>query len=598
MEEILKRLQEQGIVDEVEIQKAKEVSLQKNQDFLKVLSQLLPEKEREILKEVSLFYKLPYLELSYLEPDLEASYVLPEDFVRAQNILPLFKIKDWFFLGISLPLNLSLLSEIKRFTHLKVKLCLLASSEIESGIDRLYRAVSSAEKIVQKIETIGEDVGSSVVQLINLLIAQAVRDRTSDIHIEPEPDKLRIRFRIDGVLHEVPSPPKSLEPAIVSRIKVMANLDIAESRLPQDGHFKVNVDRKEIDLRVSTLPTVNGENVVLRILDVSNVLLGLEKLGFLEDSLNLFRGAILRPYGMILTTGPTGSGKTTTLYSALMELNTIEKNIVTIEDPVEYRLPLIRQVQINPRAGLTFASGLRSILRHDPDIIMVGEIRDLETATIAVQSALTGHLVFSTLHTNDAPSAITRLTNMGLEPYLISASLIAVMAQRLVRRICPDCKVSQPLSESIKKRFGLEKLGKEIVLYKGKGCDFCKGTGYKGRIGIFEIMLIDDEIREMIVEIRPIAEIREKAHQKGMRLLFEDGLEKVLKGITTLDEVSRVCEERVELKEKRESEYKLEPYLPPAGKKEEMERGKPFAPKPEEIESYTKKILDWISKKK
>lgn len=597
MQEVLNRLVQNGVLDPAQIEKAKSIASQRNEDVLKVLIEVIPEKRDAILEEISKFYRIPYVQLRYFELDKEVAFILPEDFARANNILPLFRIKNWLFVGLGIPVDFSILHEIRRITKLNVKPCIVANDEIRAGIDRIYTAASSAEKIVQKIGEAAEDIGTSIVQLVNLLIAQAVRDRTSDIHIEPEPEKLRIRFRIDGILHEVPSPPKSLEAAIISRIKVMANLDIAESRIPQDGHFKLNVDGKEIDVRVSTLPTINGENVVMRILDTTNVLLGLEKLGFSPDSLEMFRRAISHPYGMILTTGPTGSGKTTTLYSALMELNTIDKHIVTIEDPVEYRLPLIRQVQINPKAGLTFASGLRSILRHDPDIIMVGEIRDLETATIAVQAALTGHLVFSTLHTNDAPSAITRLDNMGVEPFLIAASLVAVMAQRLVRRICPECKESYPAPESVIKRFGLYKYGKNIILYKGKGCDACKGTGYKGRIGIFEIMLIDDEIREMIVNRRSLVEIRQKAQEKGMKLLFEDGVQKALQGITTLEEVSRVCEERVEVRREVKVE-EVQPYIPEV--KEEREERIVEGPKaePKDLEDYTKKIMEWLSKKR
>jgi len=599
MQEILEILRDKGIVDEAGVEKATIIGEQKNESVLKVLTEILPDKKTAILEEIARYYRIPYLELHSLQLDKDIVYTLPEDFARRYQVLPLFKIRDWLFVGMGPDLDFGLLEEIKHQAKTNVKICIMDSQQIQEGIDRIYRAISSAEKLVQRIGKI-EDLGASIVHLVNLIVAQAVRDRASDIHIEPEPDKLRIRFRIDGILYEIPSPPKPLEPAIVSRIKVLSNLDIAESRLPQDGHFKVNVDGKEIDVRVSTLPTINGENVVLRILDTSSVLLGLEKLGFSEESLDLFRQAISHPYGMILTTGPTGSGKTTTLYSALMELNTMDKHIVTIEDPVEYRLPLIRQVQINPKAGLTFANGLRSILRHDPDIIMVGEIRDLETATIAIQSALTGHLVFSTLHTNDAPSAITRLANMGVEPYLISASVVCVMAQRLARRICPQCKISYVPPQGIIERFNLHKYvkeGEKIVLYKGEGCDFCKGTGYKDRIGIFEIMLLDEEIKEMVVQSASVIQIRERAREKGMKILFEDGLEKALQGITTLDEVTRVCEEIAEPKVRSAEMMAVEPYFPA-----EEEKGVKVAvehvPQPEEINKYTKKIMDWISRRK
>jgi type IV pilus assembly protein PilB len=589
MQEIVTTLLDKGLIDQKQVEKAKTLSAQKNKELLEVLIEMNSGNEKDIFKELALFYKVPYLELEYIDFGKEAIYMLPEDFARQNNILPLFKISDWFFVGMLFPIKQSLINEIRNFTGLNVKPVLISEQEMSSGIDKIYRSVSSAEKIVQKIGEIGDDIGDSVIQIINLIIAQAVRDRTSDIHIEPESDKLRIRFRIDGILQEVPSPPKSLEMAMVSRIKVMANMDIAESRLPQDGHFKVHVDAKEIDVRVSTLPTINGENVVLRILDTANVLLGLEKLGFDKISLSIFREAIARPYGMILTTGPTGSGKTTTLYSALMELNTLDKHIVTVEDPVEYRLPLIRQVQVNNKAGLNFTSGLRSILRHDPDIIMVGEIRDMDAATIAIQAALTGHLVFSTLHTNDAPSAITRLHNMGVEPYLISASLVAVMAQRLARQICPQCKVSYKAPKAVIERFKLDKYSKKVLLYKGEGCDYCKGTGYQGRVGLFEVMLLDDEMREMIISEASVVELRDNAKSKGMRSLFEYGVEKALKGYITLDEVSRVCEEVVELKPRDDMQIV-------EGAEAESEIKREVQVVTEDVESYNKEIKEWIAK--
>ncbi|MDP8253414.1 MAG: GspE/PulE family protein [Candidatus Kaelpia aquatica] len=590
MQEIIPILLEKGLIDQRQIEKAKSLSVQKNKDILEILIEMNSENEKVVFKELSLFYKIPYLELDYIDFGKDTTYMLPEDFARKNNVLPLFKINDWFFVGTLFPIAQAAMTEIRNFTGFNVRPVLLSGSEMNSGIDKVYRSVSSAEKIVQKIGEIGDDMGDSVIQIINLVIAQAVRDRTSDIHIEPEADKLRIRFRIDGVLQEVPSPPKSFEMAMISRIKVMANMDIAESRLPQDGHFKVDVDAKEIDVRVSTLPTINGENVVLRILDTANVLLGLEKLGFDGDSLRLFRKAIAQPYGMILTTGPTGSGKTTTLYSALMELNTIDKHIVTVEDPVEYRLPLIRQVQVNSRAGLNFTSGLRSILRHDPDIIMIGEIRDMDAATIAIQAALTGHLVFSTLHTNDAPSAVTRLQNMGVEPYLISASLIAVMAQRLARQICPQCKVSYKASESIIERFNLRSYNKKISLYKGEGCDYCKGTGYQGRVGLFEVLLLDDELKEMIISGASVVALRSKAQSKGMKSLFEDGITKALRGAITLDEVSRVCEEVVEIKPKKDINLD-EDVKVKAGAKRESKIAI------EDVENYNKDMKEWIAKK-
>ena len=431
-----------------------------------------------------------------------------------------------------------------------------------------------------------------------MIITQAVRDRASDIHIEPEEDFLRIRFRIDGVLHEIPSPPKNLELPLISRIKVLSGMDIAESRIPQDGHTQLEIDGKTIDLRVSTLPTITGENVVMRILDTSSVLIGLDKLGFSEEDQKKFEEIITRPYGIILTTGPTGSGKTTTLYSALTFINSLDRNIITVEDPVEYRLGLIRQVQINPKTGLTFANGLRSILRQDPDVIMVGEIRDLETAIIAVQAALTGHLVFSTLHTNDAPSAVVRLENMGVERFLVSASLIAVMAQRLVRVICPECKEAYKPEAGLLRKLNIE--DKNVKFYKGRGCDFCKGTGYRGRKGLFEIMTLDDELKEMIIGGASVIELREKARSKGMKTLKEDGVNKVLAGITSIEEVFRVTEERVEIKKPVRIE-EVKPMARALGEEPKPAKKEitsaPLGGSKDLIEDYQKKIASWLSKK-
>lgn len=591
LDDIIARYIKEKRLDKIEIEKARNISLQKNINLVDAIIELKPEIKNDFLMDLAEELNLIYIDVNYFQFPPEIIYLLDEDLIRRNCCLPLFKVRNWLFLLLPYPPDHLLLEQVQRITACSIKPCLGLRKDIQSAIDKLFRKPDSAEKIISQIGDIRTDLGSSISKLVGLLIAQAVRDRASDIHIEPEENLLRIRFRIDGILQEVPSPPKELEPAIISRVKVMASLDIAESRLPQDGHFTINVDGKDIDVRVSTLPTVNGENVVMRILDTSNVLLGLEKLGFSAQSLKRFRDAISRPYGIILTTGPTGSGKTTTLYSALMELNSLDRHIVTIEDPVEYRLPLIRQVQINPKAGLSFASGLRSILRHDPDIIMVGEIRDLETAVIAVQAALTGHLVFSTLHTNDAISTITRLENMGIEPFLISASLICAMAQRLVRKICPACKKPYEVPSAVIERLGLS--DKKLLFYRGEGCDNCKGTGYQGRTGIFEILLIDDELREMITQSVPLIEIQQKARAKGMKLLFEDGLDKVLKGITTIEEVSRVCEEKVELPKKREL-FEVKPFRPQIDEKipvsSQVDR--------EKLENYTKKFLDWIGKRR
>jgi type IV pilus assembly protein PilB len=380
--------------------------------------------------------------------------------------------------------------------------------------------------------------------MLDLVMIQAIRDRASDIHFEPDEKALRVRFRIDGFLYESLTLPKQIHPALTSRIKILSEMDIAETRLPQDGNFNVKLEKRGFEIRVSTFPTIHGENVVLRVLDQTSPLFKLDDLGFSEEMLSQFKQLIRKTSGITLVTGPTGSGKTTTLYALLNMINSKEKNIITIEDPVEYRLAYIRQTQINPKAGITFATGLRSILRQDPDIIMIGEIRDLETSEIAMQAALTGHLVLSTLHTNDAPEAISRLMDIGVEPYLISSSVIGVLAQRLVRTICPDCKAPYQVDSKVMSDLGenVSKSKESLTLYRGKGCKSCKQSGYWGRSGIFELLLINEEIKKLISERASTQVIREVAKKTTeMVPLRVDGLKKVLKGITTLDEIDRVA---------------------------------------------------------
>jgi type II secretory ATPase GspE/PulE/Tfp pilus assembly ATPase PilB-like protein len=371
---------------------------------------------------------------------------------------------------------------------------------------------------------------------------QAIKDRASDIHIEPERDKLRTRYRIDGILYEVSSPPKRLQLAIVSRIKIMAGMDIAEKRIPQDGRIRLRARNKDIDLRVATLPTMFGEKVVLRILERAVTIVDLDKLGLLPDTRKRYEEIISRPYGIVLSTGPTGCGKSSTLYASLNKIKSTKTNIITIEDPVEYQISLVNQVQINPKAGLTFASGLRSFLRQDPDIIMVGEIRDLETAEIAIHASLTGHLVLSTLHTNDAPTAFTRLVDMGVEPFLASSAVAAVMAQRLVRTICPKCKEEYRPPKEVLEELGLSN-EKGLKFYRGKGCRNCKNTGYFGRTGIFELLIPNEKIKDMVVKKTPSTELRKEAVRAGMVSLREDGVSKIKKGITSVEEVLRVTQE-------------------------------------------------------
>ena len=402
--------------------------------------------------------------------------------------------------------------------------------------------------LFSKIEEVGDlldDTSNSpVIRLVNLMLSQAVRNNVSDIHLEPFQESLKIRQRLDGILYDMFTPPKHVQAALTSRIKLMAKMNIAEKRLPQDGRIEIKVGNKDIDIRVSTLPTSFGERVVLRLLDKSNIRMSLSDLGMSDSKLSTFSEMIKAPNGIILVTGPTGSGKTTTLYAALSEINNIDINIITVEDPVEYRIPGIGQVQVNPKIDLTFASGLRSIVRQDPDVILIGEIRDLETAEIAIQSALTGHMVFSTVHTNDAASTITRLRDMGLEPFLIASSVNGILAQRLVRIICPNCRESYRPNLSELERIGLsaDDIG-ESGIYRGRGCEDCHFTGYRGRTGIHEFLVVDEEIKGMILKTADANELKRHARSKGMKSLVEDGAAKVLEGITTIEEVYRVAQD-------------------------------------------------------
>ncbi len=413
-----------------------------------------------------------------------------------------------------------------------------------SSISEAIATFGAREEMVDDDESQLRQVAEEapIIRIAHTIVQQAIRDSASDIHVEPDRRGVRVRYRIDGVLHEIMPLPKYIQAPLISRLKIMAEMNIAERRIPQDGRIPIRWDNKDYDLRVSCLPTIHGEKIVMRVLDKSSVLLGLNKLGFTAENQALIEELVHQPNGMFLCTGPTGSGKTTTQYSVLHKINSVERNIITIEDPVEYQLSGIAQVQVNRKAGLTFANALRSFLRQDPDIIMVGEMRDLETAEIAIEASLTGHLVLSTIHTNDAPSSVIRMVDMGVEPYLISATVIGVLAQRLARKICVNCKTPYSVPAKDLRKFGLKTEDPEqpITLYKGAGCETCRHTGYKGRLGIHELLRMNDEIAELIVRRAPIADVREAAKANGMYELREDGLFKVLEGITTPDEVMRV----------------------------------------------------------
>ena len=491
---------------------------------------------------------IPRADLKTIDP--QAVPLISEKTARKYHLIPVTKKENKLILAMADPLNVIILDEIKLRTGMNLEVNVAPDSEISQAINQFYKLSKSFTEVLQtidlksvkvaeeeielkKLQSLAEE--APIIKLVDTFITQAYHDRASDLHIEPDENILRVRHRVDGILYDVATLPKYLQPAIISRTKIMSDLNIAVKRAPQDGRFQIDIEGSPIDVRVSTFPTIYGENVVMRLLDVRSVLIGLEELGFSENDLERFKARLRSPYGIILVTGPTGSGKTTTLYSALNLLNSPKKNIMTVEDPVEYHLFGIRQAQVNPKAGLTFTSGLRSILRQDPDIIMVGEIRDLETAEIAVHAALTGHLVLSTLHTNDAASALTRLIDMGVEPFLISSSIIGIVAQRLVRQICPSCKTPYKPNPQMLKELSLAKSG--ATFHTGKGCNVCKGIGFKGRIGIFELLIMDEHIKEMVTTKTSSSAIKKAAEAAGMKSLRENGIEKASKGITSLDEV-------------------------------------------------------------
>lgn len=517
----------------------------------KSLSQTLVElgfaSETDIASIVAERMNLSYLNISEYEIDPTAATIISEELARRYRVLPIDFDGDKLVVASADPANIFAIDDLKIVTGYEISVVVCNESDLMSAIGQFAQIDKTVEEVAETVEEAvtvrseeKEAEEAPIVKLVNLIIREAVRDGANDIHIEPGEKDVRIRYRIDGVLHEVMRTPKSAQPGMTARIKILSGMDIAERRVPQDGRFGLTMENKTIDFRAATLPTIHGEKIVLRLLEKENVLIDLGDLGFLDYSLRTFKSSFVKPYGAILVTGPTGSGKTTTLYAVLNILNVPEKNIITVEDPVEYRLQGMNQVQVNPKAGLTFSTGLRSILRNDPDIVMIGEIRDRETALIAVESALTGHLVLSTLHTNDAPSAITRLTEMGIEPFLTSSAVDCIVAQRLARKLCKHCK--EPYTPSAKalaeSGFPL-KSDKPPTLYKAKGCNKCS-EGYKGRVGVYEVLQISGAIERLTVERTTTDEIKKLAISEGMKTMIEDGFEKVRQGITSIEEIMRV----------------------------------------------------------
>jgi len=554
------------LLDERQLQKALDEQKMTGGKLGEILQRLGFVSEEDIIECLSHQFGVPSINLRHFEVDENVAKIIPVDLARKYNVLPVNKTGATLTVAMADPSNIFAMDEITFMTGYRVEPVVTSEEAIREAIDRYFGSSREIElkKVMEDLSMTDDEAlelleddeqldikkleeessEAPVVRLVNLILTDAIRRGASDIHVEPYEKNFRVRYRIDGLLYEMMSPPQRLKDALTSRIKILSKLDIAEKRLPQDGRIKLKVKvegrTRELDFRVSTLPTLFGEKVVLRLLDKENLRLDMTKLGFEKPSLKKFEDAILKPYGMILVTGPTGSGKTNTLYSALQRINTPDVNITTAEDPVEFQLPGVNQVQMKDSIGLNFAAALRSFLRQDPNIILVGEIRDFETAEIAIKAALTGHLVLSTLHTNDAPSTIARLMNMGIEPFLVATSVNVIAAQRLVRRVCANCKeeVETPIQALLSIGFA-EADAPDIRLYQGRGCEKCGGTGYKGRIALFEVMDITEDQRELILSGATVIELRRKAIEEGMITLRESGLHKIREGVTTIEEVVR-----------------------------------------------------------
>jgi type IV pilus assembly protein PilB len=558
-------LVKEGLINQEQLQRALADQKGSNEKLGSILVRLDLINEDQLIAFLSKQYGIPSITVTQLDVDAEVIKLVPAQIARKYEVLPIKRAGNQLTLAMADPTNVFAVDDVGFMTNLQVVPVVASQGAIRKAIDRLYEAqsggiadvISEMDSTLADVEVVeGEEEQWAkadifelkesadeppVVRLVNMILVDAIRRGASDIHLEPYEKVFRVRFRIDGVLHEIMTPPKRLEAALTSRVKIMSSLDIAERRLPQDGRIKLRYNQREIDFRVSTLPTIFGEKTVMRILDKDSLQLDLAMLGFDAWSLEQFTRAIHQPYGMILITGPTGSGKTTTLYSAIHTINSPDVNIMTAEDPVEYNLKGVNQVQVNEGIGRTFAAALRSFLRQDPDVILVGETRDLETAQIGIRAALTGHLVLTTLHTNDCPSTVARLLDMGIPPFLVASALTLILAQRLGRKICKDCRQPYDADEESLAPYGhvSQGLGK-VQLYKGKGCQTCSFTGMKGRVAIYEVMPIDEHVRELILRNAPTAEIREAALALGMKTLRQNALQKVLDGVTTVEEVLRV----------------------------------------------------------
>jgi type IV pilus assembly protein PilB len=559
---VLEALKKNGFADDKKIDNlVRAAELKKETVSIRAIAESGMVSEENLLKVLSSELGVPPIDLSRVALDNKLLRSIPEKLIRGHHVLPLSRIGNNLTLIVYDPTNILAIDDIKTVTGCNIGLLLSTKKGIDAAIHAFFDTdEAEISHIVQEAEegddiellTSGESLDVSemekesetapIVKMVALIINEAINKRASDIHVEPQEKSLRIRYRIDGELHEAFNLPKKNENAVLARLKIMSNLDITENRVPQDGRFRVKFGAKEIDFRVSALPLIYGNKIVMRALDKGNLSVGLETLGFLPEPLADFKTALARPYGIILVTGPTGSGKSTTLYSILNEMNLPSRSIITVEDPVEYQVPGITQIAARPEIGLDFANGLRAILRQSPDVIMVGEIRDFETADIAIKASLTGQMVLSTLHTNDSVGAITRLVNMGVEPFLVASSLVMACAQRLLKRICPDCVEEAEIPEELLKKIRKEyPEAREVEhFYKGRGCPSCNGTGYRGRLGTLETLLMNDTIKDMVYRRRPEKEIREYLAGKKVRTLRDNAMRKFIKGWTTLEEVYRV----------------------------------------------------------
>jgi len=555
---------QEGLINEEQLQQALALQKKSGKRLGAVLVEMHLVTEQDIVQILSKQLRIPFIDLSNYLIDPVIAKLVPEHIAKRHMLIPINKVGNKLTVAMVDPLNIIAIDDIQLMTALMVKPVVATHTDINKALQDAYGAVAQQDKLMDDLEDIGhsddEDLDglgelgendAPIIRLCNLVISQAVQNGVSDIHIEPFEKELRIRYRQDGMMYTAMQPPKKATAAITSRIKIMSSLNIAEKRLPQDGRIKIKVSNRMIDLRVSVLPVIWGEKIVMRILDQTSLKVNLEDLGFEPKTLERFKTGVASPYGIILVTGPTGSGKTTTLYSALTSVNSIDTNVMTAEDPVEYMLHGVNQVQCKPEIGLTFAAALRSFLRQDPDVIMVGEIRDFETAEIAIKASMTGHLVLSTLHTNDAPGTIGRIVNMGIEPFMVTTSVILVQAQRLVRKICKDCKFEiKPRAEQIGqfgitpellRRLDLPHINeKNMMFYKGKGCESCSNSGSRGRVGVYEVMMMSERLRDIILNGGSTDDIRRQAIEEGMLSLRESALRKALIGMTSLEEVVRV----------------------------------------------------------